>query len=81
MNVQYILKQIIEINKGYILKLSVTDCNESVILKKQRENRLQILKKKKKKWIWKAKKREGLKQQGMTAVEMEGCCNSGCLLL
>lgn len=34
MNVQYSFKQIIEMNKEYILKLSITDCNKSVILKK-----------------------------------------------
>lgn len=46
MNAQYSFKQIIEINKEYILKLSITDYNKSVILKKQRENRLQIKNKK-----------------------------------
>lgn len=34
MNVQYSFKQIIEMKKEYILKLSITDCNKSVILKK-----------------------------------------------
>lgn len=47
-NVQYSLKQIIEINKEYILKLSITDCNESVILKKAERKSITDLKKNKK---------------------------------